>query len=107
MQDFYLHKKQKQKLHTKMFSLADNIQHNILFAPLALNVKVCTPEKRNPKAAIFHKPPLNYNNLAKQLQTYSWLDLISWSILTHVACDNGIHQDYKKHLEWLKDNLND
>lgn len=75
--------------------------------PLLLKVKVCTPEKRNAKAAIYHQLPANYNELAKQLQEYSWPQLMAWSLLTQIATSTGTHVDYQKQVQWVLENIDD
>lgn len=50
-----------------MFANQESSPKNVITAPSTLNVKVCTPEERNPKASVFHKLLLNCNeNLSKE-----------------------------------------
>lgn len=53
---------------------------------------------------------LHYPNLESSLAKCNVIDLIAWSILTRIKfcqVDNKHHVDYKKHMEWLIDNVDD
>ncbi len=92
----------------RMFGRAINSSNQLITeAPLLMKLKVCTPEKRNPKAAIYHSLDINYGDLALRLQTYPWHNLIAWAMLTQIATDGGVHRDYQSHIDWIVANIDD